>query len=73
MDLKNATILLIFTLCILGLIIGVYYTEASESTVNSSDYDEVVHTDSNGTITIDLELKEKNQNTLNKFLESLQK
>ena len=73
MDLKNATILLIFTLCVLGLIIGVYYTEASESTVNPSDYDEVVHTDSNGTITIDLELKEKNQNTLNKFLESLQK
>lgn len=67
MDMKNATILLIFLLCILGLIVGVYYTEASESTVNLDDYNEVIHEDPNGTITIDLELKENNENGLDKF------
>ena len=60
MDLKNTTILLIFLLCILGLIIGVYYTEDSGSSLNHDDYDEVIHEDSNGTITINLVLKEKN-------------
>ena len=59
MDMKNATILLIFLLCVLGLIIGVYYTEASESTINPNDYEEVIHEDSNGTITINFVLKEK--------------
>ena len=67
MNMKNATILLIFLLCVLGLIVGVYYTEASESAVNLNDYDEVIHEDPNGTITIDLELKEKNENGLDKF------
>ena len=32
MDMKNTTILLIFLLCIIGLIAGIYYNEASEST-----------------------------------------
>lgn len=67
MDTKDITILLIFTLCVLGLITGIYYTDASESTVNLDDYDEVVHMDSNGTITIDLELKENNGFNLSKF------
>lgn len=67
MDLKNTTILLIFLLCILGLIVGVYYTEASESAVNPDDYDEVIHEDSNGTITINLVLKENNESDLSKF------
>ena len=66
MDMKNTTILLIILLCILGLIMGVYYTEASESTVNPDDYDEVIHEDSNGTITIKLQLKE-NESSLNGF------
>lgn len=67
MDMKNATILLMFLLCILGLIVGVYYTEASDSNVNLDDYEEVIHEDSNGTITIDLVLKEKNESDLSKF------
>ncbi len=67
MDMKNAAILLMFLLCILGLIVGVYYTEASDDAVNLDDYDEVIHEDSNGTITIELELKEKNENGLDKF------
>lgn len=67
MNMKNATILLIFLLCVLGLIIGVYYTETSENAQSQDDYDEVVHIDSNGTITIDLELKENNESSLSKF------
>lgn len=67
MDMKNATILLIFLLCVLGLIIGVYYTEASDSSFSPDEYDESVHEDSNGTITIELVLKEKNENGLDKF------
>ena len=67
MDMKNATILLIFLLCVLGLIIGVYYTEASESTINPNDYEEVIHEDSNGTITINFVLKEKSESDLSKF------
>ena len=67
MDMKNTTILLIFLLCVLGLIIGVYYTEASESTINLDDYKEVIHEDSNGTITINFQLKENNVSNLGKF------
>jgi len=58
MDMKNATILLMILLCVLGLIIGAYYTEASESAESPDDYEEAIHEDSNGTITIDPELKE---------------
>ena len=65
MDTKNAAILLILLLCVLGLTVGVYCTETSESAVNHDEYDEVTHEDSNGTITIELVLKEKNQ--LNKL------
>lgn len=67
MDMKNATILLMILLCILGLIIGVYYTEASDSAESPDDYEEVLHEDSNGTVTIDFELKEKNENALDNF------
>ena len=67
MDVKNATILLIFLLCILGLIAGVYYTEASDSSFSADKYEESVHEDSNGTITIELVLKEKNEKSLDKF------
>ncbi len=67
MDMKNTAILLIFLLCILGLITGVYLSEASESNVNLDDYEEVVHEDTNGTITIDLVLKEKNESSINKL------
>lgn len=67
MDMKNTTILLIFLLCVLGLIVGVYYTEASESNVNLNDNEEVIHEDSNGTITIQTVSKEKNESDLSKF------
>ncbi len=67
MDLKNTTILLILLLCIMGLMIGVYYTEASESIQNPNNYEEVISEDANGTITIDLVLKENNASDLNKF------
>ena len=67
MNMKNATILLIFLLCVLGLILGIYYTETSESDAGPDDYDEVIHEDSNGTITIDLVLKEKDESQLSEF------
>lgn len=67
MDMKNTAILLIFLLCILGLITGIYLTEPSESNINLDNYDEVVHEDSNGTITIELVLKEKNESPLKKL------
>ena len=67
MDMKNTTILLIFLLCIMGLMIGVYHTESSDSSINLDDYEEVVQEDSNGTITIDLVLKENNESSPNKL------
>ena len=67
MDMKNTAILLIFLLCILGLITGAYLTETSDSSINPEDYEEVVHENSNGTITIDLVLKEKNESSLNRL------
>ena len=60
MDLKNTAILLMLLLCIMGLMIGIYYTEASESTQNPNNFEESITEDSNGTITIDLVLKENN-------------
>ena len=61
MNLKDTVILLIFLLSIVGLIIGVYYTE-DVSNDNSQDGDlGEVSEDSNGDITINLEKKEKNE------------
>lgn len=65
MDLKNTTILLIFLMCILGLLVGVYYTETTEPTMKTIEYEETVHEDSAGTITIELEAKETS--SLSKF------
>lgn len=64
---KNTTILLIFLLCILGLMIGVYQTEGSDDAVNLDNYEEVVLEDSNGTITIQLEPIEKTESFLNRL------
>ena len=66
MDMKNTTILLMFLLCIIGLIAGVYYNESSDSTATFNKYEEVVHEEPNGTITIQMEVKQ-NENALNKF------
>ena len=67
MDTKNAAILLMFLLCILGLMVGVYYTEASDSTQSLDGYDEVIHEYPNGTIIISLELTEKNESALDRL------
>lgn len=67
MDMKNTTILLIFLLCILGLMIGVYQTEGSDDAVNLDNYEEVVLEDSNGTIIIQLEPIEKTESFLNRL------
>ena len=67
MNMKNTAILLIFLLCVLGLMMGVYYTESSEPSISTADYEEIIHEDSNGTITIDLVLKENNTSDLSKF------
>lgn len=69
MDLKNTAILLIFLLCITGLIIGVYYTEASENAKPVEEYDEVVSVDPSGEITIHLEpIQENSTNLINTLI-----
>lgn len=68
MNMKNTAILLIFLLCVLGLMIGVYYTESSSPTLDTSDYDEIIQEDSNGTITIHLEKKNNEKNFVNKLI-----
>ena len=58
MNMKNTVILLIFLLSVLGLIIGVHYTEDISSD-NSQDSDSVsVNLDDGSHITITLEKKE---------------
>ena len=51
MNMKNTVILLMFLLCILGLIIGVHYTELDESTQKMTGYEKTVKED-NGSIHI---------------------
>ena len=69
MDLKNTTILLILLLCITGLIIGAYLTEASENSEPVEEYNEVVYVDSNGQITIQLEpIQENDSNLINRLI-----
>ncbi len=60
MNMKNTVILLIFLLSILGLIIGIYYSEdISSENSHKSNY-ERVYEDSNDVLTITLEKKENN-------------
>ncbi|MER2013551.1 MAG: hypothetical protein ABS871_02790 [Methanobrevibacter sp.] len=69
MDLKNTAILLIFLLCIVGLIIGVYYTETSENAKPVEEYNEVVSVDPSGEITIHLEpIQENSSNLINTLI-----
>lgn len=58
MNMKDTVILLILLLAVVGLIIGVYYTEADTIVNNSDNSEEVIYEDSNGIITITLEPKE---------------
>ena len=67
MNMKNATILLIFLLCILGLIIGVYYTEVSDGAKNADEYESMVYFDSNNTITIHVDKKGNDGDTFTGF------
>lgn len=55
MNMKNTVILLIFLLSILGLIMGVYYTESADAEKAHQGSEEKVFEDSNGTIIIILE------------------
>lgn len=67
MDMKNTVILLIFLLSVLGLILGVHYSETSNHSINLDDYNEVIHEDTNGTITISLEKKENENSIIEKL------
>ena len=60
MDMKNTVILLIFLLSVVGLIIGVYYTEVINEDHSQDNSLFEVYEDSNGVVTITYEEKEKN-------------
>ena len=64
---KNTVILLILLLSILGLIIGVYYTEDITSDSSPQDDWKIVSEDNNGIITITLTENDKNESGLEKF------
>ncbi len=68
MNMKDTAILLIFLLAILGLIIGVCYTEADNIEKTSNDDEGITFEGSSGEITITLEPKEKNQSLIDKLL-----
>ena len=61
MNMKNTVILLIFLLAVVGLIIGIYYTEEASMAKNSENSYEKVYEDADGVLTITLEKKEKNE------------
>lgn len=61
MNIKNTVILIIFLLSVLGLILGVYYTEeAGNADSHESSY-ERIYDEKNGVETVTLEKKEKNE------------
>ena len=66
MNMKNTVILLIFLLSVLGLIIGVYYTDDIGSANAHYESHEKIYEDANGIITITLEKKEQSRD-LSKF------
>jgi hypothetical protein len=66
MNMKNAVILLMFFLCILGLIFGVYYTEFNESTPKGTEYEKTI-SEENGVLTISIDEIEK-ENFLNNLI-----
>ena len=57
MNMKNTVVLLLFLLCILGLIIGVYYTELDESSQKVSKYEKTV-TEEDGIVHISLDKRQ---------------
>jgi hypothetical protein len=64
MNMKNTVILLLFLLCVLGLIIGVYYTELDESTQKVTKYEKTV-TEENGIVQISIDKIEHDEKTVN--------
>ncbi len=68
MNMKDTVILLIFLLAIVGLIIGVYYTEVENIEKTSKDNEKLIYEDSNGVITITLEELERNDSFIDKYL-----
>lgn len=67
MNMKNATILLIFLLAVLGLILGVYFTEVDNIEKTSYNNEKSVDEDSNGVVTVTLEPDQKNESSLDRF------
>ena len=67
MNMKNATILLIFLLAVLGLILGVYYTEVANIEKTSNDNEQSVDEDPNGVVTVTLEPDQKNESSLDRY------
>ena len=64
MNMKNTVILLLFLLCVLGLVIGVYYTELDESTQKVTKYEKTV-TEENGIVQISIDKIEHDEKTVN--------
>lgn len=67
MNLKNTTILLILLLAIMGLLIGIYYTEADNIEKTSENSEDTLFEDSNDIITINVQPKGKNESVLDNF------
>lgn len=61
MNIKNTVILLIFLLSVLGLILGVYYTEEAGNADSHENNYERIYDEKNGVETVTLEKKEKNE------------
>ena len=68
MNMKDTAILLIFLLAVVGLIMGVYYTESSDIEKSSKNNEEIIFEDENGSITITLENMEKENSFFDRFL-----
>ncbi len=68
MNMKNTAILLIFLLAVVGLIIGVYYTEADDIEKTTQNSDEMIYEDSDGAFTITLEKNEKDESFVDRYL-----
>ena len=68
MNMKNTVILLLFLLSIVGLIIGVYYTEIDNIEKTPQNSWEILHEENNGILTITLEKKEENESYIDKYL-----
>ena len=60
MNMKNTVILLIFLLSILGLIMGLYFTEDVNSAITQDNNSDSINNDSNSILTFNLTDNENN-------------